>query len=202
MSHSPGRRKIDKLEREEAAKAAGERAEANARASARAVRVVTAWNKHIADGRPADYFPTIGAGIASGHYFLKYRCPACRQDSSFDLRDVTDQHHRRAPISVLIPSLSCQRCCPNPPFATLLALDTGTQYTGFRLADVREAWVEIACHACERRGRLATTKLIATYGTTTVMPDLLRRLAKKSGCERVGKWDTPCGAYYVKPLSS
>jgi hypothetical protein len=34
-----------------------------------------------------------------------------------DLRDV--DMHPNAPISALVPGLSCRRCCPNPPFAVL-----------------------------------------------------------------------------------
>ena len=51
------------------------------------------------------------------HWFLWVRCPACRTTNAIDLR--TFDRHRDAPVTILIPALSCRFCRPNAPFAEL-----------------------------------------------------------------------------------
>jgi hypothetical protein len=123
MSHSPSRHSIDKHEAEIARKQAAERSEAEARLTARCKRIVSLWNIRARERRPAEFYPTMKTAIASGHYLLNYVCPACRQAGTVDLRSLADRHHPRAPISVLIPALSCGWCRPNPPLVVLTGLD-------------------------------------------------------------------------------
>jgi hypothetical protein len=107
-------------ERERAAARAAEeakRAEAERKAAAEAQKIVEIWNARQAGGRALWFYPTIGAAIAAGLPWLTFFCPGCRSFSSVDLR--TLDRHPRASISSLIPSLSCRRCSPNPPFAEL-----------------------------------------------------------------------------------
>jgi hypothetical protein len=112
-------------ERERAAARAAEeakRAEAERNAAAEAQKIVEIWNARQASGRSLWFYPTVGAAIAAGFPWLMFSCPACRQFGSVDLRRL--DRHPRASISSLIPSLSCRRCSPNPPFAKLEALTT------------------------------------------------------------------------------
>jgi hypothetical protein len=71
---------------------------------------LTIFYNSLAAKAPAEFYPAIGTAIASGHYRLNAWCPACQQVSDLDLRTVADTHHPRAPISVLIPKLSCKAC--------------------------------------------------------------------------------------------
>jgi hypothetical protein len=112
MCHSPSRSQIDKFHRQQAERRAAERSERMARAAARGKRIVSIWNIRADAGRPAELFPTIRTAIVAGHPILNYMCPACRQVGYADLRKLARSHHPRAPISVLIPALSCNRCCP------------------------------------------------------------------------------------------
>ena len=84
---------------------------------AEAERFVAIWNARQAGGRALWFYPTIGAAIAAGVPWRTYSCPACGQYGSLDLR--TLDRHPGGAISGLIPSLSCRRCSPNAPFATL-----------------------------------------------------------------------------------
>jgi hypothetical protein len=59
----------------------------------------------------------LGAVIAAKLPWLSFSCPACGQFGSLDLRML--DRHSGASISSLIPSVSCGRCSPNAPFATL-----------------------------------------------------------------------------------
>lgn len=118
MSHGPNRYRAEK----KMAEAAARRAESTAPAEPRAQRVVAAWNARARRGKPAMYFPTFETALAARCSRLTYCCPACRQLGVVDLWDYADAHHPRAPISVLIPRLSCTRCCPNPPLAMLIEL--------------------------------------------------------------------------------
>jgi hypothetical protein len=119
MSHGPNRYKAEKLKAEPAA----DRAAADPRAAARAQRIIAVWNARARCGRPAEFFPTFETALAVGCWRLTYCCPACRQMATIDIRDFADAHHPRAPISMVIPKLSCQRCCPNPPLAMLIELE-------------------------------------------------------------------------------
>jgi hypothetical protein len=56
-------------------------------------------------------------------------------------------------------------------------------------------WLEIACEACDRRGRLRKARLIEQFG-----PDY--GVARSRGtlvadCPRFNHWHEPCRAYYV-----
>jgi hypothetical protein len=105
-------------ERERAAARAAEeakRAEAERKAAAEAQNIVEIWNARQAGGRALWFYPTIGAAIAAGLPWLAFYCPACRVVGSVDLRTI--DRHPNVAISSLIPSLSCRRCSPHPPFA-------------------------------------------------------------------------------------
>lgn len=69
---------------------------------------------------PMLFSPTIGAAIATRHWFLWVRCPACRTARSVDLRTL-DRHHDAA-VTSLIPSLSCRSWRANARFAELVRL--------------------------------------------------------------------------------
>jgi hypothetical protein len=83
-------------------------------------QVVEIWNGRLAGGLELFFTPTIRAAIASRHPILSFYCPACEITGEIDLRKV--DRHRSTPITSLVPSLSCQRCGPNAPFARLTGL--------------------------------------------------------------------------------
>jgi hypothetical protein len=85
-----------------------------------AERLITAWNERQAQRMPMLFSPTIGAAIASRHWFLWVRCPACHTTNAIDLRAI--DRHRDAAVTSLIPALSCRFCRPNAPFAELVRL--------------------------------------------------------------------------------
>jgi hypothetical protein len=64
--------------------------------------------------------PTIGAAITAGNFFLRARCPACRDTGDVDLR--TFDWRRGAALTALTPALSCRSCRQNAPFAELVCL--------------------------------------------------------------------------------
>lgn len=82
----------------------------------RAQKVVDIWNTHA---EPL-YYPTFRTALRTGHRWLTFMCPACRQIGEVELAQL--DYHPDAAISALIPRLSCTRCCPNPPHARLLKL--------------------------------------------------------------------------------
>jgi len=110
----------------ESERAAAAAMEAEARRALRpqiladAQRLVTTWNARQERHMPMLFAPTIGAALASRHWFLWVRCPACRTTSSIDVRKL--DRHRDAAVTSLIPVLSCRSCRPNAPFAELLRL--------------------------------------------------------------------------------
>lgn len=118
MSHGPNRYRAERRLAEAAAKRAGR----SALADARSQRVVEAWNARARRGKPAMFFPTFETALAADCSRLTFCCPACKQIGTVDLWAHANAHHPRAPISVLIPKLSCERCCPNPPLAVLIEL--------------------------------------------------------------------------------
>jgi hypothetical protein len=120
MSHGPNRYRAERQNAERAAEAGT----TEPRAATRAQRVIAVWNARARRGRPAEFFPTFQTALTAGCWRLAYCCPACQQMGSIDLRDFADAHHPQAPISMVIPKLSCDRCCPNPPLAVLLALES------------------------------------------------------------------------------
>jgi hypothetical protein len=87
---------------------------------AHAQRLVWLWNKRAARGRPTSFYPTFATAKAAGRQILQVFCPGCRTIGEVDLR--AHDFHAAAPISALIPKLSCRRCSPNPPLAVLIAL--------------------------------------------------------------------------------
>jgi len=119
MSHGPNRYRAEKLKAERAVERGGA---TDPRTMTRAKRIISAWNAQAQRGKPAEFFPTFATALTAGYCRLTYWCPACRQMATIDVRDFADAHHSRAPISVLIPKLSCKRCCPNPPLAVLIEL--------------------------------------------------------------------------------
>lgn len=86
-------------------------------ASRFAVRILSLWWRRRERGAPLLFVPTIGACITAERPFLTFHCPACSVKGHVDLRKL--DRHPETPITSLIPSLSCQRCSPNPPFAKL-----------------------------------------------------------------------------------
>jgi hypothetical protein len=68
-------------------------------------------------------WPTFRAAFAAKRYFLTALCPGCKQAACIDLRTIS--YHPDASIKCLILHLSCQRCCPNPPFAKITGLWRG-----------------------------------------------------------------------------
>ncbi len=85
-----------------------------------AERLIAAWNERQAKRMPMLFSPTIGAAIAARFWFLWVRCPACRTTNAIDLRAL--DRHRDAPVTSLIPALSCRSCRPNAPFAEVVQL--------------------------------------------------------------------------------
>ena len=63
---------------------------------------------------------TFKTALRAGCRWLTFICPGCQQVGEVDL--VQFDFHPHAPITALIPKLSCTRCCPNPPHARLLRL--------------------------------------------------------------------------------
>jgi hypothetical protein len=114
------RRKMEDQRRQAAEKEAAARRATDAQVLEDAERLIGAWNERQARRMPMLFSPSIGAAIASRHWFLWVRCPACRTTNAIDLR--TLDRHRDAAGTSLIPSLSCRSCRPNAPFAELVRL--------------------------------------------------------------------------------
>jgi hypothetical protein len=87
---------------------------------AEAGNVLEVWNSRLAAGRELLFTPTIRAAIMARTPMLTFSCPACHVTGTVDLRKL--DRHPQTPVTSLIPSLSCQRCRPNPPFAKLTGL--------------------------------------------------------------------------------
>lgn len=85
-----------------------------------AASVVDVWNSRLAAGQDLFFTPTIGAAIRGGKPLLGFYCPACGVTGTADLRRL--DRHPAATVASLIPSLSCQRCRPQAPFAKLTGL--------------------------------------------------------------------------------
>jgi len=56
------------------------------------------------------------------------------------------------------------------------------------------AMVKIACRKCPRTGQHRKGNLILKFGASQNLPSMLNLIAQ---CERYGKYDDWCGAYYV-----
>jgi hypothetical protein len=90
-------------------------------ASRFATRVLSLWDARRERGDTLLFVPTIGACITAERPILTFHCPACKIGGRVDLRKL--DRHPDTPVTSLIPSLSCQRCTPNPPFAKLDGLE-------------------------------------------------------------------------------
>ena len=88
-----------------AAALAGEKA---ALAKRDAERLVTEWNRHLADSTPMLFVPTIGAALLSGHHWLVVRCPGC--DLLCDVDLTVKRRDPATPITSILPSLKCKVC--------------------------------------------------------------------------------------------
>lgn len=111
-----------RMTEEVAAFVAGLKAVPLRRAASRfAARILSLWDARRARGEALLFVPTIGACITAERPFLTFHCPACKVGGRVDLR--TLDRHPETPVTSLIPSLSCQRCAPNPPFAKLDGLE-------------------------------------------------------------------------------
>src|SRR5260370_8132380 len=104
--------------RQVAGKEAASRRATDAQALEDAERLIAAWNERQAKRMPPLFSPTIGAAITACCWFLWVRCPACRTTNSIDLRTLAP--HPDAPVTSLIPPLSCPPYRPTAPFASPL----------------------------------------------------------------------------------
>lgn len=66
--------------------------------------------------------------------------------------------------------------------------------TDYLLHQYPTAMVRIACRKCPRKGQYQKGNLILKYGASQNLPDMLAKIAN---CERHGKYDDWCGAYYL-----
>lgn len=119
MSHGPNKYRAERREAARRSALTGR----DGPTVVRAQRIIAVWNSAARRGRPAEFFPTFETALTAGCSRLTYCCPACRQMATVDIRRFAEAHHPRAPISMLIVKLSCERCCPNPPLAVLLELE-------------------------------------------------------------------------------
>lgn len=119
MSHGPNRYRAEKREAARRSALTGR----DGPTVVRAQRIIALWNSAARRGMPAEFFPTFETALTAGCSRLTYCCPACRQMATVNIRRFAEAHHPRAPISMLIPQLSCERCCPNPPLAVLVELE-------------------------------------------------------------------------------
>ena len=114
------RRKMEDERKAKADAEAASRRATDAQVLDDAERLIGAWNERQAARMPMLFSPTIAAAIASRHWFLWARCPACRCTGDVDLRGL--DRHPDAAVSSLIPALSCRSCRPHAPFAELVKL--------------------------------------------------------------------------------
>jgi len=123
MAHTISDRRARQREKEMDPKAWRERQNLPHEERIHAEIVVDAFNERAKSGRAPSFFPTIGTAIAARMQLLEVLCPGCQTVGTVDLRTI--DYHQDAPISALIPKLSCRRCCPNPPFARIIGLRRG-----------------------------------------------------------------------------
>lgn len=162
MSHGPNRFRAERR----LAEAAERRAKSMAPPNARAQRIIAVWNDRARRGLPAEYFPTFATALAAHCWRVTYYCSACRQMGFADLRNYADTHHPRAPISALIPKLSCERCCPNPPLAMLIELgDPASPAPRF---EVEQAEREPAAPGADSLPPIPTMEDMPQHGITHV----------------------------------
>jgi hypothetical protein len=89
---------------------------------------IALWNMALAAGWRTIFWPSVGSALRVGCHWLHIVCPACRQMGEVDLR--TLDYHPDASIAAVVRKLSCQRCCPNPPFAVPLGVTRRSWYGG------------------------------------------------------------------------
>jgi hypothetical protein len=136
------RRKMADQRRQAAEMEATSRRATYARVLEDAERLIAAWNERQAKRTPMIFSPTIGGAIASRHWYLWVRCPACRTINAIDLR--TLDRHRDTAVTSLIPSLSCCSCRPNAPFAELVRLSP-TSIADEMRDDAKRTSVAVLC---------------------------------------------------------
>jgi hypothetical protein len=56
--------------------------------------------------------------------------------------------------------------------------------------------LEVACHRCERRGRVSVARLIEEHGVDTGLPDLWESLAGDCQHTRTTTLNSRCAIYY------
>ncbi|MBV9348126.1 MAG: hypothetical protein JOZ70_12285 [Pseudolabrys sp.] len=103
-------------------------AEEKAAAKAYAERIVKLFNARAAknsnldaaSGRGHAFFPTIKCCVLAEMPVAATQCPGCRMITHTDLR--AKDYHPLATIAALIFEVSCSRCSPNPPLATIRGL--------------------------------------------------------------------------------
>jgi hypothetical protein len=138
MGHNPSRWAIRRELLWKERKATAAAAEHAAAQAARDARLVDRWNAHAGQQRgPLRFFPTIAAAISAGRPWLNFECPGCLTFGDVDLRQLG--RHPDAPISAVIPDVSCHWCRPGAPFARL------TELKARSAADERrDAWTAAA----------------------------------------------------------
>jgi hypothetical protein len=94
---------------------------------ARCVETCRAWNERVRAGGDPDPSPLLGTALTAGFRWLQISCPDCCTVGEVDLAALS--RHPEAPVSSLIPSLSCSRC-PNSK--------TTPRLVGLSIAPLRE----------------------------------------------------------------
>lgn len=112
---SPGASQQYRMERERREREALERSERTRLKRATAKHIMALWNTALAAGWRTIFYPSVGTALATGCHWLHVVCPACQQMGEIDLRAI--DIHPNATLSIIVRRLSCQRCCPHPPFA-------------------------------------------------------------------------------------
>lgn len=62
--------------------------------------------------------------------------------------------------------------------------------------DGKLTMLEIACHRCERHGRVSVARLISEHGANTGLPDLWEKLAGECANARSTALHNRCAIYY------
>ena len=131
MGHNPGKKALAAAERERAREIARE--QGPRRAAAR--NLIALWNLHLASGWRSMFYPTVGTALFAGAPWLHVVCPACQIVGEVDL--CTVDIHPGASVATVVRRLSCQRCCPHPPFAKPTGLTRRSWYSVNR---AQEPW--------------------------------------------------------------
>jgi hypothetical protein len=89
-------------------RAAIRRAERDHEAMADALATIQTFNARLAAGRPAWFWPTIGAALATRHHWLVIACDACGMSTDLDLR--VKLRDPDASIRIALRGVLCPRC--------------------------------------------------------------------------------------------